>query len=94
MAGLNGDAILIQFEKWLDSKEYRDKISAEFNVMNHDITDTITEFGDGSSFSGQNVPTAEELKNRSKQIELPSVVLDRIQQPDIVELRKQLGYIK
>lgn len=93
ITGLNGDAILIQFEKWLDSKEYRDEISSKFNVTNYDITDTITEFGEGSSFSGQRKPTAEELKNRSKQVVLPSIVANRIEQPDIIELRKKLGYI-
>ena len=93
LTGLNGDAILIQFEKWLDSKEYRDKIAALFGCDNYDITDTITEFGEGSSFSGQNVPTAEDLKNRSNQIELPEEVQQRIEQEDIIELRKRLGYI-
>jgi hypothetical protein len=93
IAGLNGDAILIQFEKWVDSKEYRDEISAIFDCHNYDITDTMTEFGDGSSFSGQNKPTAKELKSRANQIELPKIVQERIEQEDIIELRKKLDYI-
>jgi len=93
-AGLNGDAILIQFEKWVDSKEYRDKLAAQLNTVNYDITDTMTVFGNGSSFSGKIKPTAEELKSRAKMVDLPEAVKNRIAQPDIVELRKKLGYIK
>ena len=92
-AGLNKDAILIQFEKWLDSKEYRDEISAIFKCHNYDITDTMTEFGDGSSFSGKIKPSVNDLKNRANQIQLPEIVQERINQSDIVELRKKLQYI-
>lgn len=92
-AGLNKNAILIQFEKWVDSKEYRDHISKILGFYNYDKIDTITEFGEGSSFSGQRIPTAEELKTRASQVELPEKVKDRISQEDILELRKKLGYI-
>jgi len=92
-AGLNDGAILIQFEKWVDSKEYRDEISTIFDCYNYDITDTMTVFGEGSSFSGQRKPTSEELKNRANQIELPEDVQERIKQDDILEIRRKLGYI-
>lgn len=94
ISGLNGSAILIQFEKWLDAKEYRDELAASFNAANHDITDTITEFGEGSSFSGQLKPTVEELKTRFSQVALPRKVRKRVQEEDINDLRRQLGYIE
>ena len=90
-AGLNGDAILIQFEKWVDSKEYRDQITAQLDTVNYDITDTMTVFGAGSSFSGNVKPTAKELKSRAKMVHLPELIKNRIAQPDIIELKKKLG---
>lgn len=90
----NSDALIILFEKWIESKEYRDSICEKLGIPNHDITDTMTEFGEGSSFTGQKKPTVEELKSRSKMVDLPQEVIDRINQPDITEIRQRLGFIK
>ena len=89
----NSDALIILFEKWIESKEYRDSICKRLGIPNHDITDTMTEFGEGSSFTGQKKPTVEELKSRSKMVNLPQEVIDRLNQPDITEIRKKLKFI-
>ena len=49
--------------------------------------------GGGSSFSGLNKPTIKELKSRSKMVNLPQEVIDRLNQPDITEIRKRLGFL-
>jgi hypothetical protein len=90
----NSDAIIILFEKWVESKEYRDLICERLRIPNHDITDTVTNFGGGSSFTGQKKPTIEELKSRSKMVNLPQEVIDRLNQPDITEIRQRLGFIE
>ena len=90
-AGLSGDAVLIHFERWVASREYRDSISERLNITNLDKTDTVTNFGGGSSFSGTRKPSIEELKNRANQIELPKPVQSRIQQLDIIELQQKLN---
>lgn len=90
----NSNALIILFEKWIESKEYRDSICKQLGIPNHDITDTMTEFGEGSSFTGQKKPTIEELKSRSKMVNLPQEVIDRLNQPDITEIRKRLGFIE
>lgn len=89
----NSNALIIIFEKWIESKEYRDSICEQLGITNHDITDTMTEFGDGSSFTGQEKPTIDELKSRAKMVKLPQEIIDRLNQPDIKELRKKLGFI-
>ena len=89
----NTDTVLIKFESWVESKEYRDQISKQLGLVNYDITDTMTNFGNGSSFSGKKKPTAKELANRINQVELPEEVIERINQEDIIEIRKSLGYI-
>lgn len=89
----NTDTVLIKFESWVESKEYRDQISKQLGLVNYDITDTMTNFGDGSSFSGKKKPTAKELATRINQVELPEEVIERINQEDIIEIRKSLGYI-
>ena len=90
----NSDALIIIFERWIESKEYRDSICKQLGIPNHDITDTVTEFGDGSSFTGQKRPTIEELKSRSKMVDLPQKVIDKLYHPDITEIRKKLGFIE
>ena len=90
----NSDALIILFEKWIESKEYRDSICEKLGIPNHDIIDTMTEFGNGSSFTGQKKPTVEELKSRSKMVNLPQEVIDRLNQPDITEIRRRLGFIE
>lgn len=90
----SSDALIIIFERWIESKEYRDSICEQLGITNHDITDTMTEFGDGSSFTGQKKPTVDELKSRSKMVDLPQEVIDRLNKPDIKELRKKLGFMK
>jgi hypothetical protein len=89
----NSDAIIIIFEKWIESKDYRDSICERLGIPNHDITDTMTNFGGGSSFTGQKKPTIEELKSRSKIVNLPQEVIDRLNHPDITEIRKRLGFL-
>lgn len=89
----NSDAVIILFEKWIESKDYRDSICERLGIPNHDITDTMTNFGGGSSFTGQKKPTVEELKSRSKMVNLPQEVIDRLNQPDIIEIRKKLKFI-
>lgn len=45
--------LLIKFENWVSSKEYRDNICEKLQIKKLDITDTITNFGNGSSFTGR-----------------------------------------
>lgn len=89
--GLNGEATLIHFEKWVANKEYRDSICRSLNIVNLDNTNTVTSFGGGSSFSGKKKPTIKELKSRSEQIDLPKQVQARLEQPDIIELQHKLN---
>lgn len=85
----------ILFDDWISSKEYRDSISKElFNVENLDKTEYVAVNGGGSSFSGLIKPTVEELKSRSKMVNLPQEAINRINQPDITEIRKRLGFIE
>jgi hypothetical protein len=90
----NSNALIILFEKWIESKDYRDSICEKLGISNYDITDTMTEFGEGSSFTGQKKPTVEELKSRSKMVNLPQEVINRLNQPDITEIRQRLGFIE
>lgn len=86
--------LLIKFENWVSSKEYRDNICEKLQIKNLDITDTITNFGNGSSFTGRKkIPTAQDLINRKNQIELPKETIDRLKSEDIIEIRRKLGYI-
>lgn len=87
------NSILIIFEKWVESKEYRDYICEKMGIPNYDIKNTITNFGGGSSFTGKTLPTTEELKSRSKMIDLPMDVTGRLEKPDIKEIRKKLGFL-
>lgn len=87
------EVLLIKFENWVIDKEYRDLICKELNIENLDITDKITGFGNGSSFSGRRLPSSEELNSRKNQIELPTDVKERLISEDIVEIRRKLGYI-
>lgn len=89
----NSNALIIIFERWIESKEYRDSICEQLGIKNHDITDTMTEFGGGSSFTGRKKPTVDELKSRAKMVNLSQEIVDRLNQTDIKELRKRLGFI-
>jgi lysophospholipase L1-like esterase len=86
------NSILIIFEKWIESKEYRDYICKKLDIPNYDIKNTITDFGGGSSFTGKTLPTIEELKSRSKMINLPMNINERLKESDIKERRKKLGF--
>lgn len=86
--------LLIKFENWVSSKEYRDDICEKLQIKNLDITDTITNFGNGSSFTGRKkLPTAQDLINRKNQIELPKETINRLKSEDIIEIKRKLGYI-
>ena len=90
----NNNLLVVQFEKWVKSRSYRDSIALMFKVQNLDIMDNISVHGGGSSFSGRSqLPTSEELNARWKQVDLPNKFIDRINAEDIKELRKKLGYI-
>lgn len=88
------DAVVIIFDKWVSSKKYRDSIAKKLGMPNHDITDTMTEFGGGSSFSGGTKPTLEELKSRSKQVEIPERIMKKLQDPAVQRIRKDFGFIE
>lgn len=85
--------LLIKFENWVTSKDYRNNICEKLKIKNLDIIDTITNFGNGSSFSGRKLPSVEELINRKKQIQLPKETTNRLKSKDITEIRRKLGYI-
>lgn len=85
--------VCIKFEDWLTSKDVRDQFMQKLGFENLDKTDTITEFGNGSSFTGQNKDSTENLLNRSKQFEIPEDILKMIRTDEILELRKKLGYL-
>ncbi len=90
----NEECLLIKFEEWVASKDYRDDLASKLGLDNIDITDTIADYGGGSSFSVQTTPpTAQELANRASEVELPESIRERIYMDDISNLRKQLGYL-
>ena len=39
------------------------------------------------------IPSVEDLLNRSEQVKLPTEILERIQKSDILNLRKEHGYV-
>lgn len=87
------DATVIVFEKWITSKDYRDEICKSLGIPNHDITDTMTEFGGGSSFSGRKKPTNHELKSRDKLVNIPEEILQKLTDPFILEIKATLGLL-
>jgi len=64
----------INYENWLTSKEYRDQISKDLNLVNRDITSEISNAGGGSSF--KNTLDKDNLLNRYKQVEFPKEMVD------------------
>ena len=84
---------LVKFESWITSLAYRNKISELIGFKNIDAMHEISFHGGGSSFSGRSrVPTPDELKNRWKEVKIPTKFLDRIGASDISLARKKLGY--
>lgn len=53
----------------------------------------ITNFGNGSSFTGRKKPSSQDLINRKNQIDLPKETIERLKSEDIIEIRRKLGYI-
>ena len=86
--------LTIKFEDWLSSKEQRDKIANNLGCKNMDCISTIPFHGEGSSFSKmEKIPSVKDLLSRSKQVQLPKEILERIQKSDISNLRKEHGYL-
>ncbi len=84
---------ILKFEDWVSSKDTRDEIAKELNCINIDNLETISHHGDGSSFSGTKyIPSANELSNRWKQVNLPDEIMEIINSPMISKLRAQHGY--
>ncbi len=87
--------LIIKFEDWLSSKEKRNEIASSLGCKNIDCTNTVSFHGGGSSFSKlEKIPLEKDLLQRSEQVKLPNEILERIQKPDISNLRKKHGYIK
>ena len=87
--------IIVKFEDWVSSKDYRDSICSKLNIANIDKTDTVTHYGGGSSFTGMTkTPTADELNSRASAIEFPAAIQERLEMQDIVLARRNLGYIE
>ena len=88
------NVLIIKFEDWLSSKEQRDRISNSLGCKNIDCVNTIPFHGGGSSFTKmEKIPSVEDLLNRSEQVKLPTEILERIQKSDILNLRKEHGYV-
>jgi len=86
--------MLVKFEEWVASRQYRDAISAKLKVKNLDVMGQMSFHGGGSSFGNlSSTPSLTDLNNRWKQVDIPSKFIRRIESQDIKSLRKQLGYI-
>jgi len=88
------NASIIKFEDWISSKEQRDEIAKSVGCKNIDCISTIPFHGGGSSFSKmEKMPSSKDLLNRSDQVKLPNKILERINKSDILNLRKEHGYV-
>ena len=86
--------MVVKFEDWIASRQYRDLISAKLKVKNLDVMGQMSFHGGGSSFINSSaVPSLEDLKNRWKQVGIPAKFIKRIEAQDIKLLRRKLGYI-
>lgn len=65
--------VFINYDKWLTSKVYRNKISIELGISNtHDNINYVSEIGEGSSFIGLRLESdKQQYLTRYKQIDLP-----------------------
>lgn len=68
----------IVFNKWLFDKNYRNKICADMEIHNLDITDSMSTEGGGSSFTMYSLGNKENLLNRANQITLPDSIHKKI----------------
>ena len=51
--------------------------------------------GGGSSFTKmEKIPSMKDLLSRSRQVQLPTEILERLQKSDISNLRKEHGYLE
>jgi len=91
---MNKQCMVVKFEEWLASRQYRDAISAKLKAKNLDVMGQMSFHGGGSSFGNlSSTPSLTDLNNRWKQVDIPSKFIRRIESQDIKSLRKQLGYI-
>lgn len=85
--------LLIKFDHWVSSKQYRDTICQRLEIENRDITNTVPSYGNGSSFVGMKLSTPYELKNRISKVEPPDYIKKMILDDGVTEIRKKLGFI-
>lgn len=84
---------VIIYEKWLTSKEYRDQMSIKFNVKNDiDFIDYVPRNAGGSSFTGYNLDSIENLINRHSMVKMPHYVQKWLNDDRIKKIRNSLGY--
>tara|TARA_B100001939_G_scaffold242460_1_gene209969 strand:- start:278 stop:1015 length:738 start_codon:yes stop_codon:yes gene_type:complete len=87
----NSRFISIVFDKWLCSREYRDRIAKQLGFNNLDCTSTVSHHGGGSSFDeGLSIPSAQSLQLRMKQVDFPIALKNRLLAGDIALLRQRL----
>lgn len=89
----NSGYILISFDHWLSSKEYRDSAAFKLRLKNLDCTSTVSHHGGGSSFPGLHpLPKSRDLKTRVSQVKFPEEIQKRLLADDISFLRRKLGF--
>ena len=88
------DSAGIIFERWLDSKSYRQKVCDRLMIDFAEPDKAVSRHGGGSSFVGMDrVPTSAELKSRKDQIVLPKDAELLLGSKDVREARSKLGYV-
>ena len=85
------EAILIVFDKWVKSIEYRDSICNSLGIKNADIIDRSSTYGGGSSFKNSSTSDNNNVLKRSELIEMPKEIIKRMEQDDILEARLNLN---
>ena len=89
----NSKLISIVFDKWLYSREYRDRIAKQLGFTNLDYTSTVSHHGGGSSFDkGLSIPSPQSLQSRMKQVDFPIALKKRLLAGDITLLRQRLHF--
>jgi hypothetical protein len=79
MTDLLDDKVVVNFNRFVAERTYRDLIAAELGVDNRDVLGEASDYGGSSSFTpGSGPSTTEELSTRFRKHRLPDDMIDQL----------------